>query len=279
MVEALCIEGKWGPIGVHVWRPESIGDPNQPTYLALHGFTGDGLDFEPVARADAQESAWIAIDMPGHGRSYCGDERTHYGLKACIENLNTVICHFDVSRYRLLGYSMGGRVAMHYALEALNELSALVLVGASPGLSDAAERAARVREDEQLAQSIVERGVSAFLKDWYEKPIIVSQTRIPFEMREPVMIRRRQNSALGLANSLRGIGTGALDSLWGRLGEFRMPVWLVTGETDDKFRKIAEAMVPRMPRTENVVLSGAGHAVHLEASEALSGVLVDRVDA
>jgi pimeloyl-ACP methyl ester carboxylesterase len=77
--------------------------------------------------------------------------------------------------------------------------------------------------------------------------------------------RQRQLSGIGLAASLRGMGTGAMEPLWHGLGELDLPVLVVTGESDEKFRTIASAMVHRLPCAIQVVIPGAGHAACLES--------------
>jgi pimeloyl-ACP methyl ester carboxylesterase len=76
---------------------------------------------------------------------------------------------------------------------------------------------------------------------------------------------RLKSQPVGLARALRGLGTGALPSLWDRLGEVAMPVSLVVGERDEKFRTIAARMASALPQADLAVAPGAGHAVHLEA--------------
>jgi pimeloyl-ACP methyl ester carboxylesterase len=147
-----------------------------------------------------------------------------------------------------------------------------VLVGASPGLADAAEREERRRADEALAGRIEEIGVEAFAEEWAALPLWEGQ---PDRVRAAANADRLRNTAPGLAAALRGLGTGALPPLWDRLGELTIPVTLVAGERDEKFRAIADRMAERLVDARVVVIPGAGHAAQLErpdlVAEAIGG--------
>jgi len=161
----------------------------------------------------------------------------------------------------LAGYSMGGRIALHYALARPGWVARLVLVGASPGLADAGERAARREADEALAERIEQDGVAAFAEEWEAQPIFAGR---PPAVAEAARADRLRNDAAGLAAALRGLGMGAMEPLWDRLGEVGVPVRLVVGERDAKFRAIAERMAELLPDVRVVVVQAAGHAAHLE---------------
>lgn len=169
--------------------------------------------------------------------------------------------------YALAGYSMGGRLALALALRRPERVRGLVLVSASPGLAGASERAARHAADESLAERIEALGVEAFAREWAAQPLFADQ---PAEVAALAHEDRLRRSAAGLAAQLRGLGTGVMPPLWDRLGELALPVALVVGERDAKFRALAERMAERLPDGEIVVVPGAGHAVALEAPEAVA---------
>ena len=171
---------------------------------------------------------------------------------------------------QLGGYSMGGRVALAYTLARPGRVRRLLLVGASPGLADPSERRARRESDERLARRIERDGVEAFAREWAALPLFAGQSPAVAEV---ARAERRRQTPSGLAAALRGLGTGVLPPLWDRLGELMVPVMLVVGERDSKFRAIAERMASRLPSAELTVIAGAGHAVHLEAPAAVAGLL------
>jgi 2-succinyl-6-hydroxy-2,4-cyclohexadiene-1-carboxylate synthase len=166
-------------------------------------------------------------------------------------------------RLALCGYSMGGRIALHVALALSERVERLVLIGASPGIADPKERMERREADDRLADEIEHSTIQEFADRWGANPVLAGQP-------EWIRADRLRSAPAGLARALRGLGTGALPSLWDRLGELRMPVVLVVGEHDEKFRAIAEQMASALPRSDVVVVPGVGHAVHLEAPDAVA---------
>src|SRR5918998_1210004 len=173
-------------------------------------------------------------------------------------------------RYRAAAPDLPGRVALHAAFALGDRVRRLVLVGASPGIEDPGERAARAASDAALADRIEAIGVDAFAAEWEAQPLFAG---MPRGVAEPAAADRRRNTATGLAAALRGLGTGVMPSLWGRLPGLDTPVDLVVGERDEKFRAIAERMAPALPSARVTVVEGAGHAVHLEAPDAVLAVL------
>lgn len=231
-----------------------------PALLALHGFTGRGADFASIAPALGR--AVLAPDLPGHGDRH---RRVAEGctIGQTVERLRPLLAEAPF----VLGYSMGGRVALSLAVAAPRDVKKMVLIGATPGLSTPAERSNRQAADDVRAQRIESIGVSAFLDEWARVPIIATQARIAPMVRCAMRAARRGHRAEGLAASLRGMGTGVMPSLWSRLSEARCPTLLVTGAEDAKFGDIAREMVARMPAATHLVIPGAGHCAHLEAPE------------
>ena len=159
---------------------------------------------------------------------------------------------------------MGGRIALYTALDG-RAVERLVLVGASPGIADPAERAARRAADAALAERIETLDIEAFAREWGAQPLFAGQ---PERVADAAYADRLRNTPAGLAAALRGLGTGVMEPLWERLGELTIPVTLITGERDEKFRALAEAMARGYPTRGHVVVPGAGHAPQLEAPAA-----------
>jgi 2-succinyl-6-hydroxy-2,4-cyclohexadiene-1-carboxylate synthase len=193
-------------------------------------------------------------------------ERRPASLAATLAYLAALIDEPHV----LGGYSMGGRIALHAALARPRLVERLVLVGASPGLADVTQRAERRAADEALADRIERDGLEAFAAEWAELPLWEGQAE---RVRAAANADRLRNTAAGLAAALRGLGTGVLPPLWDRLGELTMPVTLVVGERDAKFRATAERMAERLPAASIVVVPGAGHAAQLERPELVAAAL------
>jgi len=165
---------------------------------------------------------------------------------------------------------MGGRIALHAALTLRGLITRLVLIGVSPGLADPVERDARRAADDALADRIEAIGIEAFVREWSAQPLFAD---LPRGIADGADADRLRNTATGLAAALRGLGTGVMPSLWDRLGELVLPVDLVVGERDAKFRGIAERMAAALPDARLHVIPGAGHAVQLEAPDAIVELL------
>ena len=234
-----------------------------PALVLLHGFTQTRQSWRRTVLAlGAGRYRALVPDLPGHGQAV---HRTA-SFDACTAYVRALGGRDD-GLFTLAGYSMGGRIALHAALQLQPQLDRLVLVGASPGLADPAEREARRAADEALAERIEAIGVEAFAAEWGAQPLFAGQ---PERVAAAAHADRLRNRPAGLAAALRGLGTGAMEPLWERLGELTIPVTLVTGERDAKFREIAERMAERLGAARLVVVPGAGHAAHLEQPEAVA---------
>ncbi len=231
--------------------------------VLLHGFTQTGRSWQPVRHALAARYRAVAPDLPGHGEFA---ERRPASFAACDAYVRALADH----PITLAGYSMGGRIALHAALSLRDRVERLVLIGAGAGLSDPAERAARAAADAALADRIEAIGLEEFVREWSAQPLFAGMPRGIADVAEA---DRMRNTAAGLAAALRGLGTGAMPSLWDRLGELGMPVELIVGERDEKFRAIAERMEAGLADARVHVVPGAGHAAHLEAPDAVVDLL------
>ena len=166
----------------------------------------------------------------------------------------------SVGRRRMSATRWAAALCLQLAVDQPELVRRLVLVSATAGIDDAAERAARRQADEQLAASIERDGVDAFLDRWLALPLFATLPRDAAGLDD-----RRRNTADGLASSLRLAGTGTQEPLWDRLPELPMPVLLVAGALDTKYVAIAERMAGLIPDATLTVIEGAGHSVPLEA--------------
>jgi 2-succinyl-6-hydroxy-2,4-cyclohexadiene-1-carboxylate synthase len=222
--------------------------------LLLHGFTQTGASWDGVIRALEGRYRALAPDL-GAGP-----------WEAELDRLEALV----PASFALAGYSMGGRLALALALRRPERVQALVLVSASPGLAAADERAARQAADAALAERIEAIGAEAFAREWAAQPLFAGQPQAVAAVAHEDRLRR---TAAEHAAQLRGLGTGVMPSLWDRLGALAMPVRLVVGGRDARFRALAARMAERLPACELVVVAGAGHAVALENPEAVAAVI------
>jgi 2-succinyl-6-hydroxy-2,4-cyclohexadiene-1-carboxylate synthase len=252
-------------------------------FVLLHGFTGASTSWQFMAAALAERAQPIAIDIVGHGRSDSPPEVDRYRMRPAVDDLVAALVSTGHDSGAVwLGYSLGARVALQVAVHRPEAVTALILESGSPGLAGPDERAARVASDEALADRIEREGLEAFVDYWQSIPLWDSQQRLPAEVHAALRRQRLANDPVGLANSLRGMGTGAQDPLHDRLAAVAVPTLLVTGALDLKFTQIAAEMAVAMPRAETCVIPEAGHAAHLEQPAAFQAAVfafLDRLDA
>ncbi|PYF01951.1 2-succinyl-6-hydroxy-2,4-cyclohexadiene-1-carboxylate synthase [Ureibacillus chungkukjangi] len=258
-------------VNIRIWNEHL-----EQTIVMLHGFTGSVSTWNTVAQS-LSDYRVVAIDLVGHGQTDSPKDIAAYTMDEQLLQLNEIFQQLKLHHFILLGYSMGGRVALAYATAFPREISHLLLESASPGLKSAQERAIRRSSDEGLAAIIEANGLEAFVDKWENIPLFATQKKLSLNAQQAIREERLSQSEIGLANSLRGMGTGAQSSLWSRLEELKMPVTLITGELDEKFCKIAEEMQALLQNAQNVTVKQAGHAIHVENPEQFATIVKDAI--
>ena len=237
--------------------PESI--------VLLHGFAGTARAWDGVmAHLPAERYLPVALDLPGHGAAV--DAPRPITFAGCV----THTLSRSPERFILCGYSLGGRIALHIALAAPERIERLVLVASTAGIEDASERVRRRHSDRQLADDLERLPFEDFIESWRTQPLFAEEPTVVGALAREDQRRNRPDA---LAEVLRGIGTGEMAPLWGRLSELTMPVAVLVGDRDVKFRSLGERMVELLPDARLVVVPG-GHGLPLENPDAVAEVLV-----
>ena len=249
----------------------SSGEPGNPAVLLLHGFMGSSEDWRGVAPSIEDRAFALTVDLPGHGASL-GLPPEIYTIEGAARALLGILDEMGLERASIVGYSMGGRLALYLALRYPERCAGLFLESASPGLRSAEERTVRRAADEEKALRLESGDFEAFLRDWYRQPLFSSLTRDEGSLRRTVEVRLR-NDPVELARSLRGMGTGVQPSLWEELAGLQVPMLAVAGEFDEKFVGISHQMAALGPLVRTAIVPGAGHSVHAEAPEAYARLL------
>jgi 2-succinyl-6-hydroxy-2,4-cyclohexadiene-1-carboxylate synthase len=216
--------------------------------------------------------AWepVAARLGTRYRSTCLDFAT-WTFEERVEEILAAVAPGDA----LVGYSMGGRLALHAALREPERLGALVLVGVSAGIEDRGARADRRRSDESLAEWMERRSIEEVVDRWERQPVFESQ---PAALREWQRPGRLSHEPRLLAQLLRSAGQGALAPVWERLPSLACPVLLTAGEHDRRYATAARRMAERIPAARVKLIADAGHAPQLERPAVTAELLGDFLD-
>ena len=239
------------------------GSENRPAVLFLHGFMGSKAEWADVMESLDRGFRCVAVDLPGHGASTGLPDET-YTMEGTAGAILGTLDELEIPAAALVGYSMGGRLALYLALRHPDRCSGLFLESSSPGLKSETEREARREADEQKARRLEHGDFEEFLQDWYRQPLFAPMARDEALLRRTIEARRGNDPA-ELAKSLRGTGTGSQPSLWEELSGLRVPVLAAVGELDEKFVGISRGMEDLGPAVRATTVPDAGHDVHDEA--------------
>ncbi|WP_221566505.1 2-succinyl-6-hydroxy-2,4-cyclohexadiene-1-carboxylate synthase [Alkalihalobacillus sp. TS-13] len=246
--------------------------------LLLHGFTGSGVDWCPLKKEWGDDFKLIMVDLIGHGNTDHPEDIEQYSMEETAGALDQIMADLKIESAYVLGYSLGGRVALSFAMMYPRRVKHLVLESSSPGLQTAEERNARRHNDERLAKRIEKDGIRTFVDFWEAISLFSTQKdQLSESERKALREKRLHNSEVGLANSLRGMGTGVQRSWWDRLSDFTIPTTLIVGALDQKFYRIAEDMMQKLPNGKMVVVEEAGHTTHLEQPAQFAKIVEDEL--
>ena len=243
-----------------------IGNPDKPAILFLHGFMGNINEFDEAIKLLYDEFYYLKIDLPGHGKTQLLGADEYYTMANTAYALINLLDELKIAKCFLVGYSMGGRLALYLTLHFPERFHKVVLESASPGLPTEAERLERIKIDTQigrkLTRSIKKSDFATFLSNWYNQPIFGYIKNHPEYDR--MIESRLQNNPHELDKSLRFMGTGCQPSLWEKLQENKIPLILLVGEYDKKFISINTEMDQRCELAQLKIISNAGHNIHFE---------------
>lgn len=251
-----------------------FGSADNPGIVFLHGFLGRADDWSPVVQKLADQFDLMTIDLPGHGVS--ADVPTElFDFSFACEAIKATVSQSMSGRFILCGYSMGGRIALQFALKYPALVKSLVLVSASPGIESESARLSRLASDEKLAERLSSIPLNQFIDEWYQQLLFASLRNSP--MYTSVAAARASGDRAAIARALVGFSTGRQHPLWDRLKELQMPVCYVAGESDTKYTAIGRRVADLCPLGKLHIIPGAGHAVHIEQPEELSRVIASFV--
>ncbi len=238
------------------------GEEDRPEIVLVPGFMQGGRSWAAVIARIARRYRAVALDHRAHDFE---------GRLAEIEAATA-------PGAALVGYSLGGRLALHAALRAAPQAErygAVVLLGASAGIEDPVTRTERRADDELLAAWIESQPVEAVVDRWERTPALAGQ---PAELVAAQRADRLAHDPGRLAELLRSAGQGALRPVWDRLAELRTPLLALAGDRDPSFVEAAERIAALAPRGHARTIPDAGHAAHLEQPDAFVAALLEFLD-
>lgn len=241
--------------------------------LLLHGFTGTKETWNDLTNELKQNFRVISIDLLGHGETEIPEKEDRYVMELAVADLNAFLEYKQIEQIHLIGYSMGGRLALYFALKYQNKIRSLILESCTAGLDSETDKIARIKQDDTLSELILSEGMQAFVDYWENIPLFASQKKLPKEKQKSIRLRRLKQSPIGLSNSLKGMGTGVQPSLWSQLKKLKVRTSLICGEYDEKFCLIMGTMNEKLENSEIIKIPRAGHAIHVEQLEIFATIV------
>jgi 2-succinyl-6-hydroxy-2,4-cyclohexadiene-1-carboxylate synthase len=236
-----------------------------PAVLLIHGFTGRATSWGRHATALAGRFRVVAPDLPGHGRTAAPVDPSRASVERTADDLASILIDRAAAPARVVGYSLGARIALRLAVTRPELVRRLVLESPSAGVAPGEERLERRRLDEARALRLEQRGIRAFVDEWEREPVLAGQAdRMPRASAAALRAARLRNRPSGLAASLRGAGQGSMEPLFDRLRDVACPTLVIAGAEDPIGCRRATAIAAGIPDARLEVVDGAGHAPHLE---------------
>jgi 2-succinyl-6-hydroxy-2,4-cyclohexadiene-1-carboxylate synthase len=258
--------------GARYYIKKYRSDPEKPGLLLFHGFMGSGRSFRTALPYLETFSNPVTVDLLGHGKTEGADSEKLFTIDCQIVDIRRLIERLFETKPFLYGYSMGGRLALRYALTFPQTIRGLILESATYGLDDQQAIHERKKLDEKRAQAI-EHNFSSFLDRWQKLPLFQSNLPRNEEAIESYKTIQQQQNPQQMANSLRGFGTAQMPSVKDELSTLHLPVLLLAGKADLKYVEIMKNMHRELPMSELYIAPDAGHRIHLENPEVLSAVI------
>jgi len=242
---------------------QCFGNPGKPAILFLHGFLGDSKDWQEVINIVSKKYFCIVMDLPGHSKSNNPDLLNRvWDFKSLTLRINELLTHLSIDKVILVGYSMGGRIAQHFAVHFSERVVKLILESSSPGIENENEKRERFAKDRQLAKRLENEPLNKFLDFWYDQALFYG---IKIHPKYNDMIKRRLvNDPKLLAMALVAFSVANQSYFAEKLSLFKKSLLLVCGEKDSKYLEIMKGLQQRNPHHEFCVMSGCGHNTHFE---------------
>lgn len=233
----------------------------QETIVFLHGFTGSNRDFLAIPDSLISNYRCLIPDLPGHGQTQVLENEISFNTAGQVALLEEWLDSLNQSKFHLFGYSMGGRLALQFAVKNYHQLHSLILVSTTAGI-DEVMRIARTKADNQLAEKILNSNPVDFLTAWLTQPLFKEIANSQDITKE--VIRRLPLQPSGLACSLKYFGSGVMPAVWHQLTNIKTPTLVIAGSKDHKYLELASKLVALIENSTLKVLP-TSHAPLIES--------------
>jgi len=259
---------------IESWPCKTYGVKNKPALVFLHGFLGNGRDWDFLQADFAKDYYCIFPDLPGHGANLRVLPAQPLTFRWMAHGLARTLKGLEISSAHLVGYSLGGRLGLYFMIAYPERVKSLTLESASPGLSGRLERRERSHLDAQRAVYIETRGLDNFLNSWYQMPLFASVQQNP-DLLARLKVWRKENDPQEIARVITELSPGRQPSLWGKLTAIQAPVLLLVGSLDEKYLGLVRQMAGLLPDARTEIIPNAGHNIHLESPNEFIQLLQD----
>ncbi len=240
----------------------------QEPVVLLHGFTGSSRDFLTLSDAIVSNYRCLIPDLPGHGQTQVMESKVIFTADGQVALLERWLKFLGQSKFHLFGYSMGGRLALQFAVKNPHQLHSLILVSSTAGIKEESARLKRAKADEQLAQKILNSDPIDFLNAWLKQPLFKEVAALGQDFIEQEMLRRLPLQLSGLAHSLKYFGSGVMPSIWHQMVNIKIPTLVIAGSKDEKYLGLASELVALISKAQLKILP-TGHAPLIESPDLL----------
>ncbi|MEK6220680.1 MAG: 2-succinyl-6-hydroxy-2,4-cyclohexadiene-1-carboxylate synthase [Chloroflexota bacterium] len=246
-----------------IWPYKTLGVPTSPALVLLHGFLGNNDDWAETARLLSDSYFCIMPDLPGHGINTSRMPNAPISLIDFASELKSLINKLNLYNVNLLGYSMGGRLALTFAIQFPKLVNTLILESANPGIQESNLRRQRASEDAQRANQINKIGLDKFIDTWYEIPLFESLSQHGEKFNE-LKAKRKHNDATWAIKTIAELSPGVQPELWSSLNKVSMPTLFLAGQLDQKYTKLSARALGYNDLFKLVIIPNAGHNIHFE---------------
>ena len=240
----------------------SAGNRENPALIFLHGFLGSAGDWQEIMSDFSEDYFCLAFDLPGHGNSFIPDEYSEFTLEKIASKIDSVLLSQQIDNPVYIGYSMGGRIALHIPAIIKSSCSGLIIESASPGIEDPVERKARLEKDFMVAEKLESINFEQFLLQWYNQPLFADLKKSPYFNK--IFKRRLKNNPVQLARAIRIMTVGKQKPLWKIFQSLDFPVLVISGSNDEKYTSYTKRISDLYLSVRTQIISGAGHVAHAE---------------